>query len=53
MAQGSAILLNGVEWTVEAMEPQHGRLTLAHADGHRESRSIRWPDCRAAPRSPP
>ncbi|WP_432068899.1 transposase [Streptomyces sp. C10-9-1] len=42
MAQGSAILLNGVEWTVEAMEPQHGRLTLMHSDGHRESRSIRW-----------
>ncbi|GGS13166.1 hypothetical protein GCM10010236_79420 [Streptomyces eurythermus] len=50
VAQGSAFLLNGVGWTVEVMEPQHGRLTLVHADGHRESRSIRWlvhqPDAR-------
>ncbi|GAA3003152.1 hypothetical protein GCM10010519_39060 [Streptomyces lactacystinicus] len=42
LAPGSAVEVDGVEWTVEAVEPQVGRIVLAGADGERERRSLRW-----------
>nr|WP_322987275.1 transposase [Phaeacidiphilus oryzae] len=44
--------MGGVEWTIQAIEPQWGRLTLVGPDGVTEVRSISWlinhPDVRAA-----
>lgn len=52
LSAGSVLLLGGTEWTVAAVEPQHGRVLLS-ADGEERWRSIRWlvhhPDCRAVP----
>ncbi|MEV5785050.1 hypothetical protein AB0L42_29165 [Streptomyces sp. NPDC052287] len=42
LAMGSRLALNGVEWTVESIEPQFGRLRLAHEDGRVDERLIRW-----------
>ena len=42
LAMGSRLALNGVEWIVESIEPQFGRLRLAHEDGRVDERSIRW-----------
>ncbi|MFJ4090890.1 hypothetical protein ACIPYS_04845 [Kitasatospora sp. NPDC089913] len=42
LAPGSAVEVDGVEWTVEVVEPQVGRIVLAGADGSRERRSLRW-----------
>lgn len=42
LAPGVPLELDGVEWTVEAVEPQVGRVVLATAAGERERRSLRW-----------
>ncbi|MGW0885686.1 hypothetical protein [Streptomyces sp. NPDC002671] len=42
LAIGGRLLLNGVEWRVESIEPQLGRFRLFHKDGRREERTIRW-----------
>ncbi|MEV8563654.1 hypothetical protein AB0478_46350 [Streptomyces sp. NPDC051917] len=42
LAVGGHLLLNGVEWRVESIEPQLGRFRLLHEDGRREERTIRW-----------
>ncbi|MET8479291.1 transposase [Streptomyces clavifer] len=50
LAPGSLLRLNGVEWTVDAIEPQTGRFTLSDGEGRTEIRPIRWlihhPDAR-------
>lgn len=52
LAAGAAVLVGGIEWTIQAFEPQRGRLTLAGPDGLAETRSISWlinhPDVRAS-----
>ncbi|MPY59839.1 transposase [Streptomyces spongiae] len=49
LAAGGGVRLNGVEWTVEAVEPQLGRIVLRDGAGERQRRPIRWlmhhPDC--------
>lgn len=54
---GGRLVLNGVEWRVEAIEPQLGRFRLLHEDGRREERTIRWliqhPDVRQLGGRPP
>ncbi|MFK0190569.1 transposase [Kitasatospora sp. NPDC090308] len=55
LAPGGRLVLNGVEWTVESIEPHLGRLRLVHEDGRSEERTLRWlvqhPDVRPT-RSP-
>jgi hypothetical protein len=52
LSAGSELLLGGVQWTVAAIEAQHGRVLL-RSGGEERWRSIRWlahhPDCRAVP----
>ncbi|GAB2735368.1 hypothetical protein GCM10010442_65730 [Kitasatospora kifunensis] len=52
LAPGSQPRLNGVEWTVDVIEPQKGRFTLSDGEGRSEIRPIRWlvhhPDARPA-----
>ena len=52
LSAGSELLLGGAEWTVAAIEAQHGRV-LPRSGGEERRRSIRWlahhPDCRAVP----
>ena len=52
LSAGSELLLDGAEWTVAAIEAQHGRVLL-RSGGEERWRSIRWlahhPDCRAVP----
>ena len=52
LSAGSGLLLGGTEWTVAAIEAQHGRVLL-RSGGEERWRSIRWlarhPDCRAVP----
>ncbi|MEV0372172.1 transposase [Streptomyces sp. NPDC050636] len=51
LAPGGQLMLNGIEWTVESVEPQRGQLRLVDDNGRAETRSIRWlmhhPDARA------
>jgi hypothetical protein len=42
IAPGRRVALNGVEWTIEDVHGQLGRLVLVDADGRTEARSIRW-----------
>ncbi|MFF8536932.1 transposase [Streptomyces sp. NPDC015532] len=42
IARGRRIELNGVEWTIEDVQGQFGRLILVDADGRAETRSFRW-----------
>ncbi|MFF3159564.1 transposase [Streptomyces sp. NPDC057910] len=42
IAPGRQIALNGVEWTIEVVHGQLGRLVLVDADGRAETRSFRW-----------
>jgi hypothetical protein len=42
VAPGRRVALNGVEWTVEDVHGQLGRLVLVDGDGHAETRSFRW-----------
>lgn len=50
LAAGTGLRLNGVEWTVDAVEAQRGLVVLRDAEGERQRRPIRWlmhhPDCR-------
>ena len=52
LSAGLALRLEGTEWTVAAIEAQHGRVLL-RADGEEAWRSIRWlvhhPDCQPVP----
>jgi hypothetical protein len=52
LSMGSVLRLDGVEWTVRAIEAQHGRVLLS-ADGEERWRSIQWlahhRDCRSVP----
>jgi TniQ len=52
LSAGSALRLDGTEWTVTAIEAQHGRVLLK-AGGDEQWRSIRWlvhhPGCQAVP----
>jgi len=49
LAAGAGLRINGVDWTVEAVQPQLGQVVLARPDGAGETRLIRWlmnhPDC--------
>jgi hypothetical protein len=40
---GAAIVLDGVEWTVERREPHLGRVHLVRGDGTRQQVSMRFP----------
>ncbi|MFC5957881.1 transposase [Streptomyces pratens] len=42
IAPGRRIALNGVEWTIEDIHGQFGRLVLVDGDGRTETRSFRW-----------
>ncbi|MFD8044836.1 transposase [Streptomyces chartreusis] len=42
LAPGKRVALNGVEWTIDDVQGQLGRLTLVDADGRTETRSFRW-----------
>ncbi|MCB5182672.1 hypothetical protein [Streptomyces antimicrobicus] len=42
IARGRRVALNGVEWTVEDIQGQRGRLILVDGDGRAETRSFRW-----------
>lgn len=42
IAPGTRLALNGVEWTVEDVQAQLGRLVLVDGDGRTDSRSFRW-----------
>jgi hypothetical protein len=52
LSAGSEFLLAGTQWTVAAIEAQHGRVLL-RSGGEERWRSIRWlshhPDCRPVP----
>jgi len=52
VSPGAAVVLDGAEWVVEAVEPQYGRVRLRAQDGARKQVAIRWlvnhPDCRPA-----
>jgi len=52
LSAGSVLRLDGTEWTVAAIEAQHGRVLLSAGEDKRW-RSIRWlahhPDCQADP----
>lgn len=53
IAPGRRVALNGVEWTIEDVHGQFGRLVLVDDDGRTEARSFRWlinhPDLRLLP----
>ncbi|WP_406344576.1 transposase [Streptomyces sp. NBC_01578] len=53
IAPGRQVAINGVEWTVEDVHGQLGRLVLVDTDGRAETRSFRWlinhPDLRLLP----
>lgn len=53
IAPGRRVTLNGVEWTIEDVHGQFGRLVLLDAHGRTETRSFRWllnhPDLRLLP----
>jgi hypothetical protein len=53
LSPGSVLRLDGVEWTVEAIEAQPGRVLLRAAGGERRWRTIRWlahhRDCQRVP----
>lgn len=55
IAPGRRVALNGVEWTIEAVHAQYGRLVLTDDDGRMETRSFRWlinhPDLRLLPKA--
>ncbi|MEW2626275.1 transposase [Streptomyces sp. NPDC048106] len=55
IAPGRRITLNGVEWKIEDVHGQYGRLVLTDDDGRTETRSFRWllnhPDLRLLPKS--
>ncbi|MEU5547585.1 transposase [Streptomyces sioyaensis] len=42
IAPGRRVALNGVEWTIEGVHGQLGRLVLVDNDGRTETRSFRW-----------
>lgn len=42
IAPGRRVALNGVEWTVDNVHGQLGRLVLVDDDGRTETRSFRW-----------
>ena len=42
IAPGRRVALNGVEWTVDDVHGQLGRLVLVDDDGRAETRSFRW-----------
>ncbi|MFJ9737012.1 hypothetical protein [Streptomyces sp. NPDC101166] len=42
IAPGRRVALNGVEWTVEEVHGQLGRLVLLDGGGNAETRSFRW-----------
>ncbi|MFG2028097.1 hypothetical protein [Streptomyces sp. NPDC048825] len=42
IAPGRQVALNGVEWTVDDVHGQLGRLVLVDGDGRAETRSFRW-----------
>ncbi|MCX5167940.1 hypothetical protein OG616_07920 [Streptomyces antibioticus] len=54
IAPGRRVALNGIEWTIEAVHGQYGRLVLTDDDGRTETRSFRWlinhPDLRLLPK---
>jgi hypothetical protein len=41
LAAGSALVLDGAEWMVERLEPQHGRVLLVDSGGNRLPVNIR------------
>jgi len=55
LAVGSALVLDGAEWTVERLQPQCGTVVLAGGDGQRMRVSVRFlishPHCRPSTRS--
>ena len=55
LSAGSALILDGVEWTVEAFEPQYAQVLLGRVDGTRLPTSVRFlvnhPGCRQSTRS--
>jgi hypothetical protein len=42
LAPGAGLRIAGVDWVVDDIEPDSGRMVLSNADGHTEVRSIRW-----------
>ncbi len=55
LSPGAALVLDGVEWTVERREPHLGRVQLVRADGTRQQASFRFlanhPGCRSSSRT--
>ena len=55
LAVGSALVLDGAEWTVEQLQPQYGTVVLTRGDGQRMRVSVRFlishPHCRPSTRS--
>ena len=55
LAVGSALVLDGAEWTVEQLQPQYGAVVLTRGDGQRMRVSVRFlishPHCRPSTRS--
>lgn len=53
IAPGGRVTLNGVEWTIEDVHGQFGRLVFSDDGGRTETRSFRWllnhPDLRLLP----
>jgi len=50
LTPGRGLVLEGVAWWVESVEPQYGRVVLRGPDGARQPATVRWlvnhPDCR-------
>jgi hypothetical protein len=42
LTPGCGLVLDGVAWQVESVEPQHGRVLLRGEDGQRRQATIRW-----------
>ncbi len=53
LSVGSGLHFDGMDWTVETVEAQYGRIVLRSADGERHRCTIRWllhhPDCHPVP----
>ncbi|MDT0610869.1 hypothetical protein [Streptomyces lancefieldiae] len=42
LAPGVGFRIDGVDWVVDEVEPQHGRVVLVSAEGQTEDRTVSW-----------
>ncbi|GAP50247.1 hypothetical protein [Streptomyces azureus] len=42
LAPGAGFRIDGVDWVVDEVEPQHGRVVLVSSEGQSEDRTVSW-----------